>query len=185
MYSGHGRLCACLSLAAFPHYCTDSNVTWGNRRVRIRRRRVALLRNSSCDFLQLKETKSLECALESYWLTQTMTRDSVTNCTPFFTRLIGRPRLNLAMSAWLSTVDRCKCPTVWTQIRSAMRLWLVVGGQRGSWQLQFARTSSDPAFLSRIFHPALFLNIWSLIFLSRIFRSHSFSFCHATIRAAL
>jgi len=29
MYIGHGRLCVCLSLAAFPHYCTDSYVTWG------------------------------------------------------------------------------------------------------------------------------------------------------------
>jgi len=29
MYSGHGRLCVCLSLAAFPHYCTDPDVTWG------------------------------------------------------------------------------------------------------------------------------------------------------------
>jgi len=26
---GHGRHCVCLSLAAFPHYCTDSDVTWG------------------------------------------------------------------------------------------------------------------------------------------------------------
>jgi len=186
MYSGHGRLCACLSLAAFPHYCTDPNVTWGNRRVRIRRRRVALLRNSSCDFLQLKETKSLECALESYWLTQTMTRDSVTNCTPFLIRLISRSRLNLAMSAWLSTVDRCKCPTVWTQIRSAMRLWLV-GGQRGSWQLQFARTLSDPAFFSHAFSILYFFKHRPMVphFLSRIFRSHSFSFCHATTSAAL
>jgi len=33
MYSGHGRLClyhVCLSLVAFPHYCTDPDVTWGN-----------------------------------------------------------------------------------------------------------------------------------------------------------
>jgi len=44
MYIGHARLslplsfslyvckCAsvCLSLAAFPHYCTDPDVTWGN-----------------------------------------------------------------------------------------------------------------------------------------------------------
>jgi len=34
MHSGHGRLCVCLSvclsLAAFPHYCTDLDVTWGN-----------------------------------------------------------------------------------------------------------------------------------------------------------
>jgi len=29
MYSGHGRLCVCLSLAVFPHYCTDPDVTWG------------------------------------------------------------------------------------------------------------------------------------------------------------
>ena len=29
MYIGHGRLCVCLSLAAFPHYCTDQDVTWG------------------------------------------------------------------------------------------------------------------------------------------------------------
>jgi len=28
MYSGHGRLCVCL-LSAFPHYCTDPDVTWG------------------------------------------------------------------------------------------------------------------------------------------------------------
>jgi len=27
MYSGHGCLCVCLSLAAIAHYCTD--VTWG------------------------------------------------------------------------------------------------------------------------------------------------------------
>jgi len=30
MYTGHGRLCVCLSLAAFPHYCTDPDVTLGN-----------------------------------------------------------------------------------------------------------------------------------------------------------
>jgi len=35
VYIGHGRLCVCvclsvcLSLAAFPHYCTDPDVTWG------------------------------------------------------------------------------------------------------------------------------------------------------------
>ena len=33
MYTGHGRLCVCLSvclsLAAFPHYCTDQDVSWG------------------------------------------------------------------------------------------------------------------------------------------------------------
>jgi len=33
MYIGHGRLCVCLcvclSLATFPHYCTDPDVTWG------------------------------------------------------------------------------------------------------------------------------------------------------------
>ena len=27
MYIGHGRLCP--SLTAFPHYCTDPNITWG------------------------------------------------------------------------------------------------------------------------------------------------------------
>jgi len=34
MHIGHTRLCVCvcvcLSLAAFPHYCTDPNVTWEN-----------------------------------------------------------------------------------------------------------------------------------------------------------
>jgi len=30
MYRGHGRLCVCLSLATFPHYCMDPNVTWRN-----------------------------------------------------------------------------------------------------------------------------------------------------------
>ena len=30
MYIGHGRLCVCLSLAAFPHYCMVPDVTWGN-----------------------------------------------------------------------------------------------------------------------------------------------------------
>ena len=35
MYIGHGRLmCVCvsdgLSLVAFPHYCTDPDVTWQN-----------------------------------------------------------------------------------------------------------------------------------------------------------
>jgi len=29
MYSGHARLCVCVSLAAFPHYCTDPDVTLG------------------------------------------------------------------------------------------------------------------------------------------------------------
>ena len=29
VYSGHGRLCVCLSLAAFPHYCMDPDVTGG------------------------------------------------------------------------------------------------------------------------------------------------------------
>jgi len=36
MYIGHVRLCVCLhvclSLAAFPHYCTDPDVTWRNGR---------------------------------------------------------------------------------------------------------------------------------------------------------
>jgi len=32
MYIGHGHLCVCLSLAAFPHYCTDPDVSWGNGR---------------------------------------------------------------------------------------------------------------------------------------------------------
>jgi len=32
MYIGHGRLCVCLFLAAFQHYCTDLDVTWGNGR---------------------------------------------------------------------------------------------------------------------------------------------------------
>ena len=32
MYSGHGRLCVCLSIAAFPHYCMDPDVSWGNSR---------------------------------------------------------------------------------------------------------------------------------------------------------
>jgi len=27
---GHAHLCICLSLVAFPHYCTDPDVTWGN-----------------------------------------------------------------------------------------------------------------------------------------------------------
>jgi len=29
MYSGHARLCVCLSAAACPHYCTYPDVTWG------------------------------------------------------------------------------------------------------------------------------------------------------------
>jgi len=33
MYIGHGRICVCLSLAAFPHYCTDPDVRWGNGRI--------------------------------------------------------------------------------------------------------------------------------------------------------
>jgi len=32
MYIGHDRLCVCLSLATFTHYCTDPDVTWGNGR---------------------------------------------------------------------------------------------------------------------------------------------------------
>jgi len=32
MYIGHACLCVCLSVAAFPHYCTDLDVTWGNDR---------------------------------------------------------------------------------------------------------------------------------------------------------
>ena len=32
MCIGHGCLCVCLSLAAFPHYCTDPDVSWGNGR---------------------------------------------------------------------------------------------------------------------------------------------------------
>ena len=32
MYIGHGRLFVCLSLAAFPHYCADPDVTRGNGR---------------------------------------------------------------------------------------------------------------------------------------------------------
>jgi len=34
MYCGHSRLCVCLSVclsaAVCPHYCTDTNVTWGS-----------------------------------------------------------------------------------------------------------------------------------------------------------
>jgi len=30
MYSGHGRLCVCLSLTAFARYCMDLDVSWGN-----------------------------------------------------------------------------------------------------------------------------------------------------------
>jgi len=34
MYIRHGRMCVCLSvclsLATFPHYCTDPDITWGN-----------------------------------------------------------------------------------------------------------------------------------------------------------
>ena len=33
MHTGHGGLCVCLSLAAFPHYCTDPDVTWEWNRV--------------------------------------------------------------------------------------------------------------------------------------------------------
>jgi len=29
MYISHDRLCVCLSLAAFPHYWTDPDVSWG------------------------------------------------------------------------------------------------------------------------------------------------------------
>jgi len=32
MYIGRGRLCVCLSLAAFPHYCNDLDVSWKNGR---------------------------------------------------------------------------------------------------------------------------------------------------------
>jgi len=32
MYVGHGRLCVCVFLAAFPQYCTDPDVTWENGR---------------------------------------------------------------------------------------------------------------------------------------------------------
>ena len=38
MYIDHGRLCVsaclsvCLYLAAFPHYCTDPDVSWGSGR---------------------------------------------------------------------------------------------------------------------------------------------------------
>ena len=32
MYCGHARLCVHLFLAAFPHYCTDPDVTLGNGR---------------------------------------------------------------------------------------------------------------------------------------------------------
>jgi len=32
MYIGYNRLCVCLSRAAFPHYCTDPDVTWENGR---------------------------------------------------------------------------------------------------------------------------------------------------------
>jgi len=28
-YTGHARLCVCLSAVACPHYCTDPDVTWG------------------------------------------------------------------------------------------------------------------------------------------------------------
>jgi len=34
MYIGRARLCVCLSITAFPHYCTDPDVTWRNARER-------------------------------------------------------------------------------------------------------------------------------------------------------
>jgi len=32
MYICDTRLCVCLSLTAFPHYCTDLDISWGNGR---------------------------------------------------------------------------------------------------------------------------------------------------------
>jgi len=32
MYSGHGHMCVCLSLTAYPHCCTDSDVAWEDGR---------------------------------------------------------------------------------------------------------------------------------------------------------
>ena len=32
MYIGHNHPCVCLPLAAFPHYCTDPDVTWSSGR---------------------------------------------------------------------------------------------------------------------------------------------------------
>jgi len=32
MYIGHHRLCVCVSIAAFLHYCTDPDVSWENGR---------------------------------------------------------------------------------------------------------------------------------------------------------
>jgi len=32
MCIGHSRLCVCLSLNTFPHYCTGPDVSWGNGR---------------------------------------------------------------------------------------------------------------------------------------------------------
>jgi len=30
MHIDHARMCVCLSVDAFPYYCTDPDVTWGN-----------------------------------------------------------------------------------------------------------------------------------------------------------
>jgi len=32
MYIGYSHLCVCLSLATFPQYCTDPDVSWGDGR---------------------------------------------------------------------------------------------------------------------------------------------------------
>jgi len=32
VYLSRPSVCVCLSLATFPHYCTDPDVTWGNGR---------------------------------------------------------------------------------------------------------------------------------------------------------
>jgi len=81
--------------------------------------------------------------------------DELTNCTAFFARLIGGPRLNLATSACLSTVDRCRCLNA-----NNFGCATLIGCQR---------TTSKPATLVYLYF------VWSWIFLFSSFRSRIFS----------
>jgi len=74
--------------------------------------------------------------------------------TSFFAHLTGKPRLSLVMSAWLSIVDRCRCPRNVNKFRcvTLTRCWMTAE----SLSLQFTLLVLQCIFQSHIFHPCSF-----------------------------
>jgi len=51
----------CLSLAAFPHYCTDPDVTWGNDRGALQLFTIARICNRCTGFVCYENSAEGEC----------------------------------------------------------------------------------------------------------------------------